>query len=620
MNIPRRPKGRPRKDDVRSDEDEDVAKPNPNRVVLPVKSKRNEMNVNEYDHFLSKNNAGAGDDDYMGDDHSYDDDDSAHVDSKDFNNQANTYYSQFGNYYCNINKSGADINPNRNQAYQHSNQYTVGNQNYNNYNGMSMAHNGNIATGNSGQIPISSLPFANQTNNIQAYGPVEIEHHDIKDLVITSKPRDDEANPAPFHCYVCKKKYRHKKQLVRHFQVNHTNDYDRVICDICNKEFTHKSSLVEHRLLHLPPKHECPVCQKRFNRKYSLKRHTLLHKGEKPFHCNQCQASFNHKKSLEIHLLKHKGILPYECNICNKRYVDKGTLSRHYLVHSGERKFVCHLCDLRFSQKIHLSKHYLTHDEIEKKLVLDCPVCGKKFYTKFNYGRHLETHNKRRGVKCDQCDKQFKFENGYQRHLEKGKCKGKLGSRDDDKRKTKKRRRKHQSSDDETSDASVVVKRQKKVKRKKRRKRADTTSEEEDESEEYENNEEVVGDEDEGEDVGERPPLQIKREAVDESEIPDVKHIPHVNPDYSENFDSEVEELSSNRKVKSEQFTTATPAFPETQPAASLIETYSEDEYIVPAITMETQQYNMGQMLTPFGENQNFAEQHAAGMPTDWTG
>ncbi|KAI5707150.1 hypothetical protein M8J75_015002 [Diaphorina citri] len=636
MNLPRRPKG-PRPNNQQNlkeeDENEDLTKPNIGRVVRTASNNR-VVDVDEYDHFLSKNNsAGANDEDddlYMGgDDHSYDEDSTqATSDSKNFNNQQGSggnYYQQFNNYYCN--KSGEGANENQQQMYQQNNQYNQSgnNQNYDGFNNMMVNQNGNQAPSQTGQIPISSLPFANTSNNIQAYGPVEIEHHDIEDLIITSKPRDDDSNPAPFHCYVCKKKYRHKKQLVRHFQVNHTNDYDRVICDICNKEFTHKSSLVEHKLLHLPPKHECPVCQKRFNRKYSLKRHMLLHKGERPFHCTQCSASFNHKKSLEIHLLKHQGILPFECNICNKRYVDKGTLSRHYLVHSGERKFVCHLCDLRFSQKIHLSKHYLTHDEIEKKLILDCHVCGKKFYTKFNFSRHLETHNKKRSVKCDMCDKTFKFENGFQRHLEKGKCKGKTATmKRSGSRKQRRKKKVQVTSDEETSEDSMIVRKrrkQKKMKKKRRKKRKHVTSSEEEEEEDYD-------EEEEGE--GEELPLEIKAEAEENNEVEeeerDVKNVAHINPDYSENFDSEVEELSSNKrlKVKSEM-STGVPfshaQFSEAPAPHAISEAYNEDQYIVPNI-IQTQQFTMGQQfpaqVEPFSSNPNFSEQHAA-LSTDWT-
>lgn len=624
MNLPRRPKGPRPKSDRPEVEEVEEQRPNPNRVIIQPPRGKNQnrmVDVNQYDHFLSKNNSARGnhqaqeeeeDDDahFLEDDHSYDEDSSHAPTSKNFNNHVGNYYqsSAFNNYYCNKSE-GNENQAMYDQNSQYQSQSSGGAQNYDgNFDMMIQSGSGGAQTG---QIPISALPFANVSNNIQAYGPVEIEHHDIEDLVITSKPRDDDSNPAPFHCYVCKKKYRHKKQLVRHFQVNHTNDYDRVVCDICNKEFTHKSSLVEHKLLHLPPKHECPVCQKRFNRKYSLKRHMLLHKGEKPFHCNMCSATFNHKKSLEIHLLKHQGILPFECNICLKRYVDKGTLSRHYLVHSGERKFVCHLCDLRFSQKIHLSKHYLTHDEIEKKLILDCTICYKKFYTKFNFARHLETHNKKRGVRCDTCDKTFKFENGYQRHLKKGKCRGV-------KQELRKRGRKKRAatSDEESSDVSSERRRrkQKKTKKRRRRRREETTSEEEEESEVEDEYEEV------------EPPLEIKAEAVDEGqtvdnqedEESDVKGvIPHVNPDYCENFDSEVEELSSAKRPKKEtlkvkrELSTGGPQF-EQFPSDPQPVAYSEDEYIVPAITMATQQYTISQ---PFPTPEPFP----ASLTTDWT-
>lgn len=617
MNIPRRPKGSRLKSEQREDDDEMEQKPNPNRVALT----KNE-DINKYDHFLMDKNSARNiqneyddGDHYLGEDNTYGDDDSQD------SNHASNYYQSFNNY--NSSKSGGNENQQYGQNSQYQNQNGGGTQNYDSY--------GNViaqSTTQTGQIPISALPFANVPNNIQAYGPVEIEHHDIEDLVITSKPRDDDNNPAPFHCYVCKKKYRHKKQLVRHFQVNHTNDYDRVVCDICNKEFTHKSSLVEHKLLHLPPKHECPVCQKRFNRKYSLKRHMLLHKGERPFRCNLCEATFNHKKSLEIHLLKHQGILPYECNICNKRYVDKGTLSRHYLVHSGERKFVCHLCDLRFSQKIHLSKHYLTHDEIEKKLILDCPTCGKKFYTKFNYARHLETHSKRRGVTCTTCNKQFKFENGYQRHLEKGKCKGKSSQEEKGKRGRKKRA---VTTDEESSDvySGKKKRKQKKVKRKKGRKQRskweETSSEEEEEEEEEEDEkEQEQQDEDEEyyeedmEDVDKRLAMVIKSEAMEEDEkevSKDVKRVlPHINPDYSENFDSEVEEISAPKKqrkdslikVKNEVSTGTGSQYEQYVSDADAV--FTEDQYLVPDAILTTSQYNIPQAF----------EQHTAALNSDW--
>ncbi|KAI5706527.1 hypothetical protein M8J75_009023 [Diaphorina citri] len=245
--------------------------------------------------------AAADDDHYVGDDHtpgepSFDEDSTqATSGSKILNNEGvvgnSSYYQQVNNYLY--------FNENQQPIYQHNNQYNQSTVTQT-YDGFVMTMNQNGHQGTS--ISISALPLSNTSNNIQTYQPAETKQYENQ--AINKSSDGDFVTPssvARYDCSVCKKKYRHKKQLIHHFQQSHSNyypggqtgDYSEVICcDICNKVFSSKSSLEEHKEQHhSSAKQTSPSSPRQSKAKKNfIKQKIVLRKGQQ-FKCNRCSLN-----------------------------------------------------------------------------------------------------------------------------------------------------------------------------------------------------------------------------------------------------------------------------------------------------------------------------------------
>uniref|UniRef100_A0A8D8VJ71 Zinc finger protein Xfin n=1 Tax=Cacopsylla melanoneura TaxID=428564 RepID=A0A8D8VJ71_9HEMI len=299
-------------------------------------------------------------------------------------------------------------------------------------------------------------------------------HMDYDDWEVGQGQRENEtkSNRAPdvdrpFSCYVCKRAYTKKRSLSRHFKVQHTN-YEKFTCEICSKEFQTKNSLKQHYVLHKPHSFQCKHCDKTFNRKDALQSHVLIHSNKKDFQCTMCDKSFFQKQSLHSHMAQHKGEKPFECGVCLKRFYEKSTLNRHYLSHSGERRYTCEICLMSFTQKNVLNQHYLRHDEIEKKVKFECSTCGKVFYRKDHYFRHLKSHETNRDkLPCEKCDRLFSDKYSLSRHVRLNRCS--MKSKDDNERN-------EDSSDEFEEELEEEVKENKRQRKSRKKEKKETST------------------------------------------------------------------------------------------------------------------------------------------------
>lgn len=202
---------------------------------------------------------------------------------------------------------------------------------------------------------------------------------------------ENEVNDSPYSCYVCKRTYKSKSSLERHFKVKHTNK-SKVKCPKCPKAtFQSNDAYLKHkRALHENARFSCEECGRKFNHKFSLECHARLHTGERPFACDRCDLRFPTKQNLYAHSKKHLSEKPFRCEVCNKGFHAKSVLNKHMLIHNNVKNFKCHLCNRSFIQKNHLTKHQICHGFVDQ--LFPCNVCHKEFPRKAALFRHLETH------------------------------------------------------------------------------------------------------------------------------------------------------------------------------------------------------------------------------------
>lgn len=156
-----------------------------------------------------------------------------------------------------------------------------------------------------------------------------------------------------------------------------------------------------NNLLTLPPdfkeiKQEilCPMCGELFSNSKDYNRHMMkTHKigsqeskiiDNERYKCKTCFETFPSELKFTEHLRKH----PLECNICGKNFYRKYNLHVHMKRHNNIRP---HKCD----------------------------VCGKAFITKQKLQEHTNIHTGNSPIKCTMCDETFRRHSNLVQHRNK---------------------------------------------------------------------------------------------------------------------------------------------------------------------------------------------------------
>jgi KRAB domain-containing zinc finger protein len=99
----------------------------------------------------------------------------------------------------------------------------------------------------------------------------------------------------------------------------------------------------------------------------------------------------------------------YECAVCDKTFGKKYILQRHLRSHLSKTD------DKTLQNFIESELKSITHQKIEEKS--HCDECGKDYFNKYNYMRHMNTREK--NYKCISCQEGFASETELISHLEK---------------------------------------------------------------------------------------------------------------------------------------------------------------------------------------------------------
>lgn len=110
--------------------------------------------------------------------------------------------------------------------------------------------------------------------------------------------------------------------------------------------------------------------------------------------CDTCGYYFHSKYKLNYHKRKHNKDLWMYCDLCPGRsFENKTYLTKHMKrLHLPRQMITCKECGQQF--KDHASRHYhhLSKHVDSSKWKFTCPVCGKKWYSKFHLKDHVNTH------------------------------------------------------------------------------------------------------------------------------------------------------------------------------------------------------------------------------------
>ncbi|OXA45291.1 zinc finger protein 726 [Folsomia candida] len=194
----------------------------------------------------------------------------------------------------------------------------------------------------------------------------------------------------------CGKTYLTKGNVVRHVQIEHTQNSVRFPCTLCGKEFKRRNELEQHIPTHTTEKpHKCATCGRSFAHKGTLTSHEMTHleKSTRPvLQCHVCPQTFLSRSALQSHIrVEHENQRNYPCALCNKRYSKPSYLKRHVVARHAANKELIHSCDkceYRTHAKANLAYHRLHHNAAR----YGCYFCGKKFFTSNQLVPHCRVH------------------------------------------------------------------------------------------------------------------------------------------------------------------------------------------------------------------------------------
>lgn len=84
--------------------------------------------------------------------------------------------------------------------------------------------------------------------------------------------------------------------------------------------------------------------------------------GHKCTTCSKVFAkSYNLRRHMAIHT--HTGLQDFACPLCFKRFCSKWSLKQHHLKHINGGPFACDKCEKRYFQKWTLKQHLRTHED-----------------------------------------------------------------------------------------------------------------------------------------------------------------------------------------------------------------------------------------------------------------
>lgn len=104
-----------------------------------------------------------------------------------------------------------------------------------------------------------------------------------------------------------------------------------------------------------------------------------------------------------------------KCEICHSTFARQQNLSYHMRrIHLNEKTFLCSTCGKQFFLKIDYNRHILLHrGEAGHK----CTLCKKGFVTSGLLKNHIRTVHKNKEIKCSYCTKKFKLQTQLKRHI-----------------------------------------------------------------------------------------------------------------------------------------------------------------------------------------------------------
>lgn len=130
--------------------------------------------------------------------------------------------------------------------------------------------------------------------------------------------------------------------------------------------------------------------------------------------CTMCGELFTSTKEYNRHMQKTHKVNNdrYKCKTCLESFSSELKFAEHLRVHPLE----CNICGKNFYRKYNLHIHMKRHYNIRPHR---CDVCNKAFLTKQKLQEHLNVHTGETPIKCTMCDETFRRHSNLVQHRNK---------------------------------------------------------------------------------------------------------------------------------------------------------------------------------------------------------
>lgn len=185
-------------------------------------------------------------------------------------------------------------------------------------------------------------------------------------------------------CKSCSRVFKDRQSLAKHL-VNYHSDY---ACEICHQNVQSKCEIITHiRFQHPDSNLMCELCKNVLRSSNDMKEHLENH--QESHICQFCGDDLSNKIKLKMHILSlHRKILSLSCGICLKLFENQQVLKDHVtLLHKDQLVLhtSCPVCGKKYGSK------WKTYDHINKshgKVFKACRTCLEVF----NSDAHLQAH------------------------------------------------------------------------------------------------------------------------------------------------------------------------------------------------------------------------------------
>ena len=219
-------------------------------------------------------------------------------------------------------------------------------------------------------------------------------------------------------CLLCGKESTGSLWLKKHILLQHMPNIDTSFkCWKCDLTFQRQLNLRIHLKTHSAGNFKCHVCKKQLPSKIALKVHSKIHDGDrKLISCSKCNMRLL-KISLKKHMLQHSSRKKVKCPKCSAAVYD---IKQHNRVAHQEALVKCKICWSSFLSFHTMLRHMeQIHNSRNKRIILSCLKCGKKYQSYSSLAYHLEAHKAIRKLhKCALCPKIYQSKRGLVLHTQ----------------------------------------------------------------------------------------------------------------------------------------------------------------------------------------------------------